>query len=100
MGMIVDRSLTACGLAKMRRQRGKRLYDSVELGRFYRTFRMDYSYLLNMNLFLNISLADLFKLVLFSENKIKSQWLHRHKVPLHGQVIPSPFYAWIMIIIL
>lgn len=32
MGMIVDRSLTAArGLAKVRRQRGKRLYDSVGL---------------------------------------------------------------------
>ena len=29
----MDRSLTAArGLAKVRRQRGKRLYDSVELG--------------------------------------------------------------------
>lgn len=40
MGMIVDRSLTAArGLAKVRRQRGKRLYDSVELGN--RVFRLD-----------------------------------------------------------
>lgn len=77
----------------MRRQRGKRLYDSVGTWTVLTepSEWMDYSYSLNMNLF-----SEYFPLLIcsngtFSENKTKShyKWLHRPKVPLHGQVTPK-----------